>query len=200
MAVNKLENIKRINKLWGPVYPYLASMIMDDFGKNTGHVLELGPFSGGLSIELAKLYADLDMTISTWEPDEAKYIEKEVADSGLISRIEVVQIDHDEFSFADDYFNLIICRGALFFLGERLLLESFRVLAKNGLAFIGGGYGRNTPQHVIDNIHNESHLLNQNLGKRWITKGNLENLLRVTKLTKYCHIEEEGGVWLIIRK
>jgi hypothetical protein len=200
MADNKLENIKRINKLWEPVYPFLASAIMDDFGEHTGQVLEIGPFSGGLSMELAKLYANLNITIATWESDEAKYMEKDVVDSGLGDRIEVVQTGRDEFSFTDEYFNLIICRGALFFLDERLLLGSFRMLAKNGLAFIGGGYGRNTPQHVIDTIHNESHVLNQSLGKRWITKGKLENLIRDTRLTNYCHIEEEGGLWLLIRK
>jgi len=200
MADKKLENTKRINHLWGQVYPFLASVIMDDFGRHAGRVLEIGPFSGGLSVELARLYPGLDITIATWESDEVKYMENEVADAGLVDRIEVVKAGRDVFDFADEYFDLIICRGALFFLDKRLLLESFRMLVKNGFAFIGGGYGRSTPQHVIDAIHNESHVLNQSLGKRWITRGILENLLRETALTDNCRIEEEGGLWLIIRK
>jgi ubiquinone/menaquinone biosynthesis C-methylase UbiE len=200
MAENKLENIRRINKLWEPVYPFLASAIMDNFGKHTGRVLEIGPFSGGLSMELAKLYANLDITIATWESDETKYMENEVADLGFEDRIEVVQTGRDEFNFADEYFDLIICRGALFFLDEKLLLGSYRILAKNGLAYIGGGYGKNTPQYIIDTIHYESHVLNQNLGKRWVTKDKLEKLLRDISLTNYCRIEEEGGLWLLIRK
>jgi ubiquinone/menaquinone biosynthesis C-methylase UbiE len=200
MADNKLENTKRINKLWGQVYPFLASVIMDDFGRHTGRVLEIGPFSGGLSMELARLYPDLDITITTWESEVINYLEKEVADKGLTDRIEVVKAGHDIFDFADEYFDLIICRGALFFLDKKLLLESFRMLAKNGLAFIGGGYGRSTPQHVIDTIHDESHVLNQSLGKRWITRSKLEDLLRETKLTNNCRIEGEGGLWLIISK
>ena len=200
MVDNKLENTKRINKLWGQVYPFLASVIMDDFGRHTGRVLEIGPFSGGISMELARLYPGLDITITTWKSDEIKYMEKELADAGLVDRIEVVKAGRDVFDFADEYFDLIICRGALFFLDERLLLESFRMLAKNGLAFIGGGYGRSTPQHVIDAIHDESHVLNQSLGKRWITRDTLEKLLRETGLTDDCRIKEEGGLWLIIRK
>jgi cyclopropane fatty-acyl-phospholipid synthase-like methyltransferase len=200
MADNKLENIKRINELWRQVYPFLASMIMDEFGRHSGRVLEIGPFSGGLSIELARLYPELDINIITWEPDEIKYMENEIADAGLADRIEVLKSGRDVFDFADGYFDLIICRGALFFLDVSLLLESFRILAKNGLAFIGGGYGRNTPQHIVDIIHDESHRLNQSLGKRWITRNNLEKLLKESGLSNYCRIEEEGGLWLTIRK
>lgn len=200
MADNKLENIKRINHLWTEVYPFLASMIMDDFVRHSGRVLEIGPFSGGLSMELARSYPELEICITTWEPKVIEYLEKEIADAGLSDRIEVIKSGLDEFDFADENFDLIICRGALFFLNERLLLESFRILAENGLAFIGGGYGKKTPQPIIDAIHEKSHLLNQKLGKRWITKSNLENLLRETKLTGYSRIEEDGGLWLIISK
>jgi predicted O-methyltransferase YrrM len=126
MADNKLENIKSINRLWGEVYPFLASVIMDEFGRHSGRVLEIGPFSGGLSMELARSYPSLDITIATWESDETKYMENEVADAGLADRIEVVKTGHDIFDFADEYFDLIICRGALFFLDKKLLLESFR--------------------------------------------------------------------------
>jgi len=200
MTADRLKNIKRINHLWKEVYPFLASVIMDDFGRHSGRVLEIGPFSGGLSIELARLYPDLDITITTWQANEIESIENEIADAGLSDRIGVIKPGRDAFDFADEYFDLIICRGALFFLDKKLLLDSFCMLAKNGLAFIGGGYGKKTPQHVIDTIHDESHLLNQSLGKRWIKKSNLESLLKETGLTDYCRIEEEGGLWLIIRK
>ena len=200
MVDNKLEAKKLLNKLWGQVYPFLASVIMDDFARYTGRVLEIGPFSGGISVELARLYPNLDITITTWESDEIEYLENELAEAGFLDRIKVVKAGPDVFDFADEYFDLIICRGALFFLDEGLLLESFRMLAKNGFAFIGGGYGRSTPRHVIDAIHDKSHLLNQSLGKRWITRSALEKLIRETELTDNCRIEEEGGLWLTIRK
>lgn len=200
MADSNLENIKQINKLWRPVYPFLASAIIDDFGRYTGKVLEIGPFSGGLSIELAKLHANLDITIATWESDEAEYMEDIVVDSDLVDRIKIVQTGHDPINFTDGYFDLIIIRGALFFLDKMLILESFRMLRETGMAFIGGGYGKNTPQYVIESIHDESHLLNQSLGKRWITRDKIETLVKDAGLTNYCRIEEEGGLWLIIRK
>lgn len=200
MLENELETKKLLNKLWGQVYPFLASVIMDDFARQSGRVLEIGPFSGGISVELARLYPNLDISITTWESDDIEYLEDELAEAGFSNRIKVVKAGPDVFDFTDAYFDLIICRGALFFLDEGLLLESFRMLAKTGFAFVGGGYGRNTPRPVIDAIHDESHLLNQSLGKRWITRSVLENLVRETGLTDYCRIEEEGGLWLTIRK
>ena len=200
MVEKKLENIKLINELWRQVYPFLASVIIDDFSRHAGRVLEVGPFAGGISVELARLYPDLDITIATWESNEIKYLENELASAGLADRIEMVKTGPNVFDFVDEYFDLIICRGALFFIDEALLLETFRMLAKNGFAFIGGGYGKNTPQYVIDAIHDESHLLNQSLGKRWVTRSTLEKLVRETKLADDCRIEEEGGLWLTIRK
>jgi hypothetical protein len=173
---------------------------MGDFGRYSGKVLEIGPFSGGLSIELAKLHLNLDITIAIWKSDEIEYMENRVSDSDLVDRIKIIQTSHDRFSFADGYFDLIISRGALFFLDNMLIRESFRMLGETGMAFLGGGYGRNTPQHVINSIHDESHLLNQRLGKKWITRDKIETLVKDAGLTNYCRIEEEGGLWLIIRK
>ena len=38
--------LKRVNNLWNNVYPYLVSQIMEVYGRATGSVLEIGPFSG----------------------------------------------------------------------------------------------------------------------------------------------------------
>ena len=166
------NDIKRVNSLWGKVYPYLASQVMDSYRRDSGSVLELGPFSGGISRELARLYPGLNITIA------------------------------DELSGDDSQFDLIIFRGAFFFLNEKknLLREVFRVLKAGGLAFVGGGYGKGIPQEIIDEIADESRELNEKLGRRWVSIEELEELIRKSGLTDHCQIEEEGGVWLVIRK
>jgi hypothetical protein len=47
-----LRNLKRVNDLWNKIYPYLAIQVMESYGRSHGEVLELGPFSGGISMEL----------------------------------------------------------------------------------------------------------------------------------------------------
>ncbi len=47
-----LRLLKHVNDLWSKIYPYLADHVMECYGKSHGDVLELGPFAGGISLEL----------------------------------------------------------------------------------------------------------------------------------------------------
>ena len=38
--------IQEINKLWEPVYPFLANHIQEVYGRKGGVILEVGPFCG----------------------------------------------------------------------------------------------------------------------------------------------------------
>ncbi|MCK5577409.1 MAG: class I SAM-dependent methyltransferase [Dehalococcoidales bacterium] len=200
MATINLQDIKKINHLWHQVYPYLVAHIMEHYRCGSGTVLELGPFSGGISRELARSYPDMAITIAAEQPEVVAYLEQEVEDAGLGHNIKVKQTDLDHLDLADSRFDLIAFRGAFFFLEDRLLQEIFRVLAPGGLAFVGGGYGKNAPPQLIDNIHDESQVLNKRLGRKWVTREELEAMLTRTGLAENCQIEEVGGIWLIIRK
>jgi hypothetical protein len=85
-------------------------------------------------------------------------------------------------------------------LNENLLREIFRLLQDGGLAFVGGGYGKGIPQQFIDEIHDESQVLNQRLGRRWVSIKELEELVAKAELADKCRIKEEGGLWLNIQK
>lgn len=197
-----IADLKKVNSLWVKVYPYLVMQIMEGYRRDSGSVLELGPFSGGISLELARIYPKLEITIADESPEVVEYIEKKLSASGLATKIAVKKTGLNNLAFGDCQFELVIFRGAFFFLGEKenLLREIFRVLKKGGLAFVGGGYGKGIPQQVIDEITEESRVLNERLGRRWFNIKELEELARKSQLTNNCKIIEEGGVWLNIRK
>lgn len=196
------DDLRRVNSLWKKIYPYLVSQIMESYQRDSGSVLELGPFSGGISLELTKLYPGLATTIAGESPEVVRYLEKEISASGLAPDIEVKKTDLNNLAFDDSQFDLVIFRGIFFFLNkkENLLQEIFRVLKEGGMAFVGGGYGKGVPQEIIDEIAGESRDLNERLGRRWVTIEELEELVRKSGLTDNCKIEDEGGVWLVIRK
>ena len=195
-----IEDLKRVNNLWRKVYPYLAAQIMDGYRRDSGSVLELGPFSGGISLELIRLYPALNITIADESPAVVEYLNKELSE--LFKRIEIKNTDLNHLTFNDSQFDLIIFRGAFFFLSEKanLLREIFRVLKQGGMAFVGGGFGKETPKEVIDEIADESRELNSRLGRRWLSVKELEETIKKSQLTDKCVIKEEGGVWLIIKK
>lgn len=197
-----INDIKLVNSLWGKVYPYLSAHIMESYRRDSGEVLELGPFSGGISLELTRLYPELNITIADESPGVVEYLEEEVSASELSEGIMVEKTDLNCLAFDDSEFDLIIFRGAFFFLNakENLLREIFRVLGDGGMAFVGGGYGREAPREIIDEIADESRDLNERLGRRRVSIEELEELMKKSGLADNCKIESEGGLWLIIRK
>ena len=197
-----LRNIKRVNDLWSRIYPYLAIQVMEYYGRSHGEVLELGPFSGGISVELTRLHPGLSITIAAQDPGVVDYLRKEIEGAGLNRKMEVVWSELDNLVFADGLFDVVIFRGAYFFLDEegKILWEIYRILKEDGLAFIGGGYGKNTPQALIDEIAEESRDLNDRLGRRRVTEGEVTTMVNKAGLTSHTRIEKEGGLWLVIQK
>ena len=197
-----LRNLKRVNDLWSRIYPYLAIQVMEYYGRSHGEVLELGPFSGGISVELTRLHPELSITIAAQDPGVVDYLRKEIEGAGLNRKMEVVWSELDNLVFADCLFDVVIFRGAYFFLDEegKILREIYRILKEDGLAFIGGGYGKNTPQVLIDEIADESRDLNDRLGRKRVTEGEVTGMVNKAGLASQVKIEKEGGLWLLIQK
>lgn len=197
-----LVDLSRVNDLWRKIYPYLAAQAMEYYGRSHGDVLELGPFSGGMSLELSRLHPGLSVTLAAPDARVVGYLREEIERSGLDRKPEVIRSELGSLVFPDCQFDLVLFRGAYFFLDEegRILREVYRVLKEGGLAFVGGGYGRNTPQALIDEIAEESRVLNDRLGRKRVTGDQVKIIVNKSGLTRRARIEQEGGLWLVIQK
>lgn len=197
-----LRILKDVNDLWSKIYPHLAAQVMEYYGKSYGDVLELGPFAGGISVELARLYPGLKITLAAQESGMVDFLRMEIEGAGLDRKIELKCCELDHLSFAGSLFDLVIFRGAYFFLDEegKIIREIYRVLKEDGIAFIGGGYGKATPQALIDEIAHTSRDLNDRLGRRRVTVGEVKDMVKKAGLSDHAGIEKEGGLWLVIKK
>jgi len=184
------------------VYSYLAAHASEFYGRANGRALELGSFAGGMSYALSVSHPQMHFTIADSHNDYISHIKRHVLSHNLGGRIRIVETALDRLPFADGSFDLVMFRGAYFFIMEcpHILQEIYRVLALGGVAFVGGGYGRNTPQDVIDTIAEESRILNDKLGRQRITPEQLRALLRSQNMEHVTRIAEEGGIWLTIHK
>ncbi len=197
-----ITDLKRVNDLWEKVYPYLASQIMEEYQRNSGSILELGPFSGGISRELMALYPELKVTIAAESPDVIEYIGEEIEGFGLSEKIDTIETSYNSLDFSDDQFDLVILRGGFFLLdsGGQLFREIFRVLKPGGMAFVGGGYGKDIPLELIAEIADESRELNDRLGRVRVGVEELKEIIKRSQLAERCSIVEKGGLWVYIRK
>lgn len=191
-----------VNQLWRKVYRYIAAQVMQSYGRSGGDVLELGSFSGGISFELAKSHPELKLTIAAESFDYLRHLQTEILSRGLANCIRLSETPLERLSFSEDQFDLVVMRGAFFFIldQQQTVSEIYRVLKPCGLAFVGGGYGKDTPQSLIDEIAEESRILNDRLGRRRVSIEDLRKLLGRAGLADKTCIMEEGGVWLEIRK
>ena len=196
-----IDDLVKLDNLWERTFPYLAAQIMESYQQDSGSVLELGPFSGGISLELAKLYSGLKITIADESAEVVEHIGKKISASGL-EGIEVKRMDLSHLAFGDSQFDLVVFRGAFFFLDKMgsLLEEIFRVLREGGFAFLGGGHGKGVPREIINQIAPELRRLHRKLGGRQVSIAELAEMVGKSQVTNNCQIVEEGGVWLHIRK
>jgi ubiquinone/menaquinone biosynthesis C-methylase UbiE len=197
-----LDLLKQVNRLWHRIYPYLADQILEIYQKGSGRMLELGPFSGGISFEIAKRHRAIDITLADKDPEVLEYFEEEIRREGLSASVGTEKTAYAPLIFDDGVFDLVVCRGAFFFLDEkgRLLQEISRVLNRTGVSFVGGGFGQDTPGQVINEIADESRELNDLLGRKRVTVNHLDAIIERAGLSGFARIVQEGGLWVILDK
>jgi SAM-dependent methyltransferase len=193
-----MMNVKlvgQLNKLWEPIYPYLAEWIRRRWRpEQSGRIMEIGPFSGGIGSSLLTQDPQLETVCLFQQEDLVKPIRVT-----FHSKIRMVLGTLDNLPFFSS-FDLVIYRGAFFYLTPAIVKESLRILQPGGHALLGGGYGPLTPQEEIEKIADESKDLNYRLGKRLMHKKELLGMVRDAGLEFCSTIIEEGGLWLLVSR
>jgi len=189
-----IKIVTRLNVLWRPIYDYLAQWIVQWCPRKTGWVLELGLFSGGIISALESLFPGPRAVCFMPQEMVARAIKNQ-----FNSDFETVIGPLETLPFGAS-FDMVICRGAFFFLTPDIIRETYRVLKPGGYGLLGGGYGVLTPQREIAEIAEESKRLNYRLGKKRLSKGELKGMITDAGMEGYSEIIKEGGLWLLLKK
>jgi probable selenium-dependent hydroxylase accessory protein YqeC len=192
--------IEKINRLWEPIYPPLSRFVLDLFGSKEGDVLELGPFSGGIAREILSFSSEFRVVVADTSSGIFDELQAEISETPLAQRMMIASTPLAPLVFLDTSFDLVVCRGAFFFLTSGILQEIYRVLRPGGCAIVGGGYGPVTPQAVIEEIAEESKQLNLLLGKQWMGQEDLSQMIQEASLQEDAEISTEGGLWVMLRR
>ena len=195
------EAIVELNRLWRPVRPYLAQQVEELYGCRDGDILEAGPFSG-LIFELARRGIGTSHHMAVFPREIVAALIEEAREQGLEGRIDIVESDDALCGVPPGTFDLIVFRGAFFFptFFTPDLTAIHRSLKTGGIALLGGGFGRRTPQHVIQAIEKRSKDLNRAVGRVRITEGDLRATLEDSGLKEKATMITDGGLWVVLRK
>lgn len=193
--------IEELNLLWEPIRPYLARQIGELYKRQNGHILEMGPFSG-LIFELACRNIGQSFLIAAFPQVAILLYRLEAQKRGLEDRVRIIESNSSLSSIDEGSVDLAIFRGALFFpsLFQVDFRAIYRTLSPEGIAFIGGGFGKYAPPEVISRIGKRSEQLNAAMGRVRVTVKSVRDQLRSSTLEEKCEITTEGGLWVLMRK
>jgi hypothetical protein len=196
-----LNLIQEINKLWYPVFPYLVRHVSEIYDRQDGRVLDIGPFSG-VSFWLVKEGVGTNFRIASFPRGMADLFRSEVRGLRLEREVNVVESSPALDGIEDSGADLAVFRGAFFFpsIFEIDLRAIHRVLGPGGVGFVGGGFGKYTPNEVILSLGKRSRELNLSIGKIELGLPELTLLVDASGLGRDAQIVEEGGLWVLIRK
>jgi len=201
MNAGQLNLIQEIDQLWDPIYPYLARHVSELYGRRDGRIVEIGPFCGVI-FALFKERVGRSFVIGAFPGGMDDFFRQETEKRDLTGKIEIVETDPSLAGIEEDHFDLVIFRGALFFphLFSADFSAIYRILKKEGIALLGGGFGKYTPQSVIEKIQKKSRDLNLSIGKTEIDEHGLIQGLRTRNLKGKFEFLNEGGLWVLMRK
>ncbi len=193
--------IQEINLLWKPVYPHLARYIAEIYGRRDGDVLEIGPFPGVI-FALQKQQIGEAFSIAAFPPGMGKFFLQEARAQEIEDTVTVLETDPSLTGVEEETIDLAIFRGAFFFpsLFEVDLPRIDQVLKPDGLALVGGGFGKFTPDEIIRDIGKSSRDLNLKIGKTEVKEDDLRQSLKPLNLKGNAEVITEGGLWVVIRK
>jgi SAM-dependent methyltransferase len=196
-----LRHFIELYHLWQPVYPHLVRYIGELYGRADGNVLEVGPFCGTI-FELHRTGVGESFSMATFLAGMDQFFREEVKRLDCDDKVAVIATDPALSGIADNTFDLVVFRGALFFpeIFRTDFRAIYRVLRKDGLAVVGGGFGRLTPRAVIEQIGERSKELNILLGKAGMDEKRLLMDIESSGIDGSVEIVSKGGLWALIRK
>jgi len=196
-----LDLIKEIHLLWEPVYPYLSRAVTEYYGRREGTLIEIGPFCGVI-FELKKQGIGDSFVIAAFPRGLTNTFQEQARRHNPASPIDVIETNPGLDGVDENSADLIIFRGAFFFpsLFQVHWPAIHRVLKPNGIALVGGGFGKFTPREVIAKIGKESRDLNLQLGKIDRTAEDLKDEIEGISVEATFEILTEGGLWVLMTK
>jgi len=188
---------------FAPVYPALAQQLVQDFGITEGVCVDVGGGGGSLAMALARI-TDLHIYMLDIDPWAVRLCNLLVDEAELTGRIIAVEGDAQEMHFRDDFADLVVSRGSIFFWPDQLagVKECYRIVKPGGVAYVGGGFSRILEPEVRNPLAEWAQKAHQRQDSGWRPiEDDLIERARGAGIED-IHVEREpiAGWWLVIHK
>jgi ubiquinone/menaquinone biosynthesis C-methylase UbiE len=192
---------KKVKENFMPAIISTVKQITEDYGVLEGIGIDVGCGTAVFAIELCK---HSKLRIYALEKEKVIYevacmnIEKEA----LTDRIIPVLGDAHDLPFDDDFADFIISRGSYHCWEDKVQVfkEIHRVLKKDGIGFVGGGFGRYVTEEDLNRMKSlRDRSLKEN-AEVYNSPGGLKGVIHKASISNFRIIFDKAGLWAEIRK
>jgi ubiquinone/menaquinone biosynthesis C-methylase UbiE len=189
--------------IFAPIYPVIADYIIKESRVKEGICLDMGCGISSLGIAIAEI-TDMQIYGIDFSGNMCVLSKEKALRHGVSDKVFPVLADVHLLPFGDNCTNLIVSRGSVFFWKDLSIAfgEIARVLAPNGQAWIGGGFGTKELKKQISEkmlaIDPEWH----NNAKERLSPENIQAMQKAGGETGLaCHtVHDDSGFWVVINK
>jgi ubiquinone/menaquinone biosynthesis C-methylase UbiE len=192
-----------VKEVFSPIYPVIASQIVQETQIFDGVCLDAGCGTGALGRAMARL-CGLHVTFFDQSETMLEFAKSYAHDEAIMTRSNFVQGDIHDIPLETGSVDLVVSRGSSPFWDnqEQAYSEILRVLRKGGRAYIGGGFGNAELREQIVNTMLER---NPDWNKRFKNRSQnareaLPQILNKLSPTWFEVINDESGFWTHICK
>lgn len=197
-----------VHNIFKPVYSAIADQIIERTGITSGSCLDIGCGTGGLGEALARV-SQLYMHFFDQSADMIEIVKQRILDNNLQERADAINGDVASIDLPDNSIDLAVSRGSVFFWENlpQAFREIHRVLAPQGWAYIGGGFGSKEIRESIkkemisknDKDQSFQNHMRRNLSQE--THERFEIALKEAGIDSYTILHNENiGLWILMRK
>jgi SAM-dependent methyltransferase len=187
---------------FAPVYSALAQQIVEDYKITSGVCIDMGGGCGSLATELAKT-TDLTVYVLDIDPAATRLCGILADEQELTGRVRPIEGDAMDMPFRDDYADLVVSRGSIFFWDDQLagVKEAYRVLKPGGVAYIGGGFSRLLDKESRDQLVEWRKQNDLSAGGWKPLEDDLVDRAKAAGIEQIRRVDEpDVGGWIEIRK
>ncbi|MDR0723071.1 MAG: class I SAM-dependent methyltransferase [Treponema sp.] len=203
MAEKALEFDRVAEEVFAPIYPVIASRLLELAGVHRGRCLDIGCGGGHLGLAVAKGFEGTVILLDV-NPYAVAIADQRIPEEAR-GCIHALWGDVHALPLTDASMDLVLSRGAMWFWKkEASLKEIWRILAPGGAAILGGGYG--TAQLKTAIYQNMSVRNQEDFGEQQekrtqgATPEDYAQVMERLDMGVPRCIHEESGDWLLFRK
>ncbi len=192
---------KKVKENFMPAIISTVKQIIEDYGVLEGICIDVGCGTAVFAIELCR---HSKLKIYALEKEKAIYevARRNIEKERLTDRIIPVLGDAHNLPFDSDFADFIISRGSYHCWKDkaRVFKEIYRVLKKEGIGFVGGGFGRYVTEEELNRMKSlRDHSLKED-AKAYSSSDKLREVIYKANISNFRISYDKAGLWVEIKK